>query len=160
MPLFLARVIIIVVILLVLVLLRKFIKRLIFLIVLLAVTFFIYGLFSPSGASKLRDKLTNFPQWLASSLSGEKIETAIIGEPTQPEIPIIDVDTQDGTDQPSTDQPSTTDKKSKKADKPAGNFSLRYPSRYSSLQFIKDKFPTHQPDLPSIPVEVEEGDEQ
>jgi hypothetical protein len=65
-----ARVIIIVVALVVVVLLRKFIKRLIFIIILLGVAFFLYGLFSPSGAAHLWYGIKTFPQRVASFFGG------------------------------------------------------------------------------------------
>jgi len=73
MPTFLARFLIILVVFLVLFLLRKFIKRLVFILVLLGVAFFIYGLFSPSGAAKLRYMVKTFPQEMASLFGGEAV---------------------------------------------------------------------------------------
>jgi hypothetical protein len=71
MPIVLAWVGCIVVVFILLVVLRKFVKRLIFIIVLLGITFFIYGLFNPSGAGKIRYYVQTFPQKIASFLGGE-----------------------------------------------------------------------------------------
>ncbi|MDR0860731.1 MAG: hypothetical protein LBO09_07335 [Candidatus Peribacteria bacterium] len=66
MPTRVARIIIIAVVIVLLLLLRKYLKRLIFIIILLGLAFFIYGLFSPSGASRLRYGVKTFPQRMAS----------------------------------------------------------------------------------------------
>ena len=50
-------------------LLRKWIKRLIFIIILLALAFFIYGIFNPSGASRLWYNVRTFPQRVSSWIS-------------------------------------------------------------------------------------------
>jgi hypothetical protein len=97
MSLFLAWIIIIVVLLLVLILLRKFIKRLIFILVLLVVTFFMYGLFSPSGAGKVWESVKVFPYWIASFLGGEKVSDGsnvdmLSVEPPSVELPTVEVE--------------------------------------------------------------------
>ena len=67
MPTFLARFLIIFIVLLIIFLFRKFLRRLIFVIILLAIAFFIYGLFSPLGASRLWYNIKNFPHRLSAS---------------------------------------------------------------------------------------------
>ena len=159
MPLFFAWIIIIVVILLLLILLRKFIKRLLFLIVLMAVAFFMYGLFSPSGASKLRDSVRTFPQWVASFLGGEEVEQSVIEQPVI-EQPVIQ---QPVIEQPVVQQPSDTEQSEKKSDKKAEEkaetFGSKYPIRSLSLGFIKEKFPV-QEEVSPLPVEIVEEYEE
>ena len=53
-------------------LLRKWIKRLIFIAILLCLAFFIYGLFNPSGASRLWYNIRTFPQRITSWISSNK----------------------------------------------------------------------------------------
>lgn len=69
----LARLLIILVVFMILFLLRHFIKRLIFILILLIVAFFIYGLFSPSGAAKVWYGVKTFPQQVASWFGGEDV---------------------------------------------------------------------------------------
>ena len=52
-------------------LLRKWIKRIIFIAILLALAFFIYGIFSPSGASRLWYNVRTFPQRITSWVSNQ-----------------------------------------------------------------------------------------
>ncbi|MDR2541502.1 MAG: hypothetical protein LBD11_07260 [Candidatus Peribacteria bacterium] len=73
MPTRVARIIIIAVGLVLVLFLKKYIKRLIFIVVLLGLAFFIYGLFSPSGASRLRYGVKTFPQRVASFFGGEVV---------------------------------------------------------------------------------------
>jgi len=53
-------------------LLRKWIKRIIFIAILLALAFFIYGIFSPSWASRLWYNVRTFPQRITSWISDKK----------------------------------------------------------------------------------------
>ena len=53
-------------------LLRKWIKRLIFIAILLVLAFFIYGIFNPSGASRLWYNVRTFPQRVTSWISDKK----------------------------------------------------------------------------------------
>lgn len=64
-----ARIVIILVAILLIWLLRKWIKRLVFIIILLALAFFIYGIFNPSGASRLWYNVRTFPQRIYSWIS-------------------------------------------------------------------------------------------
>ncbi len=50
-------------------LLKKWIKRIIFILILLALAFFIYGIFSPSWAAKLWYNVRTFPQRITSWIS-------------------------------------------------------------------------------------------
>ena len=63
------RIVIILVAILLIWLLRKWIKRLIFIVILLILAFFIYGLFNPSGASRLWYNVRTFPQRVSSWIS-------------------------------------------------------------------------------------------
>ncbi len=63
--------VIVIFILLILYLFRNVIKRIIFFIILLAMAFFIYGLFSPSGADRLRYNIKNIPNMVASFFGGD-----------------------------------------------------------------------------------------
>jgi hypothetical protein len=87
MPVWVARIIIIVVVLVLLLLLRKFIKRLIFIIVLLGLAFFIYGLFSPSGAARLWYGVKMFPQKVAAFFGGEVVVPYV--ESPLPEVEVL-----------------------------------------------------------------------
>jgi hypothetical protein len=79
-----AWIIISIIVLLLLILLRKFIKRLIFIFVLLVIAFFMYGLFNPSGANTIWEQIKSFPQWVASFLGGEyTIPSMQSTQPTQ-----------------------------------------------------------------------------
>ena len=62
-------IVIILLVLLLIWLLRKWIKRLIFIIILLALAFFIYGIFNPSWASRLWYNVRTFPQRVTSWIS-------------------------------------------------------------------------------------------
>ncbi|MDR3169907.1 MAG: hypothetical protein LBU27_09570 [Candidatus Peribacteria bacterium] len=89
MPIWVARIIIIVGVLVLLLLLRKFVKRLIFIIVLLGLAFFIYGLFSPSGAARLWYGVKTFPQQVAAFFGGEVVVPYV--ERQQPEVEVSSV---------------------------------------------------------------------
>lgn len=62
-------IIIIVITILIIRLLRRWIKRLIFIAILLILAFFIYWIFSPSGAGKLWYNIRTFPQRITSWIS-------------------------------------------------------------------------------------------
>jgi len=70
MPTFRAWLLIILVIVLLVYLLRKFVRRLFFIVMLLVIAFFIYGLFSPSGAARLWYNVKSFPQRVAFWMGG------------------------------------------------------------------------------------------
>lgn len=65
-------IIIILIAILIVWLLRKWIKRLIFILILLCLAFFIYWLFSPSWASRLWYNVRTFPQRVVSWISDKK----------------------------------------------------------------------------------------
>lgn len=67
---FIAWLIIAIFVLVLLILFRRTLKRLIFILVLLAIAFFIYGLITPSGAAELRYNMKTFPQRMASWIGG------------------------------------------------------------------------------------------
>ena len=88
MPTFRAWLLIILVIVLLVYLLRKFVRRLFFIVMLLVIAFFIYGLFSPSGAARLWYNVKSFPQRVAFWMGGTEFvsydswdvaSTAVVG---------------------------------------------------------------------------------
>lgn len=83
--------VIITVALLLLILLRNFIKRLIFLIILVAIAFFIYGLFSPSRASNAWYSVKSFPQRLSSFIDKNVLGNTV-DDISLPEINILPSD--------------------------------------------------------------------
>lgn len=65
------RIILMLVIIFLVRLLRRWIRRLIFILILIVLAFFIYGIFNPSWASRLRYNVRTFPQRVTSRISSK-----------------------------------------------------------------------------------------
>ncbi|MDR2190952.1 MAG: hypothetical protein LBP53_07470 [Candidatus Peribacteria bacterium] len=138
-----ARVIIVVIGLLLLIFLRKFIRRLIFILILLAISFFMYKFFSPSGAEKISYVLRTFPQYVASFLGGKAVIPFTPTNPAQ-NPPLLEKPEQAETKEAKT---------AEKADDNATQLFIRLQTALSALKEVSLPATENQPFLPSLPSE-------